>query len=250
MRQIFILLLSLAFFAPASAGAASFDEQELLQFLRDHSEELVDIVNLGERKQRMTAARKSWEKPKPFFATAAGRPFIGPDNALQLVVFTDFTCGHCKRFYKMLKKMTAKNGPLHNKVRIVMKFAPLSNGGMGALPAAVFYAAWQTNPEYAWKFADLIYAEQEYLLNEKMALWSLEQKLALSGYSEPHGIIEKARKGMDPGGEIRSLIEEDLGEAERNGINGTPASYMGNLYIPGAPSEEFVMEAYTKASAH
>ena len=134
-----------AYAAPASAPAADpaaqlealLDEHPelILNVLKKHSEEVLDIVQMGSDKRRRTVLLEQWKKDinEPKQVAVQGRPAGGPDNApVTIIAFSDFVCAYCHQAaYTVGNLMKRYPG----KIRLIFKQIPKTESGRMARPS-------------------------------------------------------------------------------------------------------------------
>jgi protein-disulfide isomerase len=147
-------------------------------------------------------------------------PRIGAKNPkLTLVVFTDYNCPYCKKFDPYLEKIVEK----HPDVAVVFKFLPFrSESSLTAARDAL--TLWRQEPGQFMK------------LNHTL--------MAKKGYHDDASIQEaQKRAGVSvttPDDESMLTIKRSLIVAEKMGIQGTPATLIGEGLLPGwVPFEQF-----------
>ncbi|UDF98758.1 thioredoxin domain-containing protein [Enterobacter cloacae] len=147
-------------------------------------------------------------------------PRIGAKNpTLTLVVFTDYNCPYCKKFDPYLEKIVEK----HPQVAVVFKFLPFrSESSLTAARDAL--TVWRSHPEQFMKFNETLMAKK--------------------GYHDDASIQEaQKRAGVNiatPDDTSLVTIKRSLIIAEKLGIQGTPATLIGEGLLPGwVPFEQF-----------
>lgn len=147
-------------------------------------------------------------------------PRIGAKNpTLTLVVFTDYNCPYCKKFDPYLEKIVEK----YPDVAVVFKFLPFrSESSLTSARDAL--TVWRSHPEQFMK------------LNETL--------MAKKGYHDDASIKEAQRRAgvsvTAPDDESLITIKRSLIVAEKMGIQGTPATLIGEGLLPGwVPYEQF-----------
>ena len=147
-------------------------------------------------------------------------PRIGAKNPkLTLVVFTDYNCPYCKKFDPYLEKIVEK----HPQVAVVFKFLPFrSESSLTAARDAL--TVWRSHPEQFMKFNETLMAKK--------------------GYHDDASIQEaQKRAGVNvatPDDTSLVTVKRSLIIAEKLGIQGTPASLIGEGLLPGwVPFEQF-----------
>jgi protein-disulfide isomerase len=235
-------LLLFALLVTACARQAPLTKEELATALREHPEVLLEaleqqkvpLADIVERgfKERVEQARKAeidqmLKNPlKP--AVDAERPFLGnADAPVTMVEFSDFFCQYCPQGTRTAKLFHSRHP---NTVRMFYKHLPLSPQSRRA--AAYFEALAMQDDAAAWKFMDRIFAEQQrYHQGGDAALTGLARELG-ADMNRLAADIESSAVG--------ERIENDMQEAARLGIRGTPTFILGGVPIRGAASlEEF-----------
>ncbi|EMP7249206.1 DsbA family protein [Enterobacter cloacae] len=147
-------------------------------------------------------------------------PRIGAKNpTLTLVVFTDYNCPYCKKFDPYLEKIVEK----HPQVAVVFKFLPFrSESSLTAARDAL--TVWRSHPEQFMKFNETLMAKK--------------------GYHDDASIQEaQKRAGVNvstPDDTSLVTVKRSLIIAEKLGIQGTPATLIGEGLLPGwVPFEQF-----------
>ncbi len=150
--------------------------------------------------------------------------FKGPKNApITLVEYSDFECPYCSRGYKTYKAFMDK---YKGKVRFVFKHLPLSFHKHAMIAAQYVEAARLQNPEKAWKLHDIIFENQQGLKSGGEAFLKKEaKKLGLN--------VKKLAKDAK-GSVVKERIAQDMAEAQKFGISGTPGFVLNGIPIKGA----------------
>ncbi len=209
----------------------------LLDVLRDHSETLLDIVQEGAVLRRNKKLIGDWKAdlktPKTF--NLDRRISRGPaDAAVTVVAYSDFTCPYCEQAANAVGDLLQKSGD----VRYVFKSFPLGDG-YGRTAAEYFTAAGLQNPEKAWKFYDLLFKRREALLRDGLPV--------LKKAAEEAGLDVKRLVADARGKTVRGMVDEDMAEAVRLGVDGTPTLFVNNLVIRGALAPEMFTKAVDMA---
>lgn len=207
----------------------------MLDFLRDHSEELLDIVREGSVLQRHKAAIAAWEKDLtvPKQINVRGHAVRGDASApVTIVAFSDFTCPYCQRASKEIRTLMANNP---DKIKYIFKAMPLNNTGTAKLSAEYFAAAALQSPEKAWALYDLFFDSYDVVTQGTPA--DLRALAAKAG-------LDTARLEKDAASaRIQDLLEADIAEGERLGVDGTPTFFINDLVVRGAVSQDLFARA-------
>jgi protein-disulfide isomerase len=164
--------------------------------------------------------------PTTFDLTKA--PTRGPANApVTLVLFSDFQCGFCQRVNPTITQLLAR---YPEKVRLVFKHLPIEGHTLAPLAHRASLAAHEQGR--FWEMHDRIFANQR-----AMSRADLLAHAAALGLDVP-----KFTAAMDaePTGK---LVERDMAEAEKVGIDGTPTFFVNGKPLVGAQP----LEAFTAA---
>lgn len=167
--------------------------------------------------------------PPPPFRVAVGSdgPSLGPSDALvTIVAFEDFQCPLCKTAQGPLEKVFLR---YKDKVRVVHRDFPLQSLHPAAWKAHEAARCAEENGKF-WEYRDLLYK------NAPAA--SLEQ---LTSYASQLGLDSSEFKKCIDSGKFKDAVQRDEDEANRIGIQGTPAFFINGQLLAGAQSEsEFV----------
>ncbi|HDS6411051.1 TPA: thioredoxin domain-containing protein [Klebsiella oxytoca] len=147
-------------------------------------------------------------------------PRIGAQRPkLTLVVFTDHNCPYCKKFDPYLQKIVEK----YPDVAVVFKFLPWrSESSLTSARAAL--TLWRAHPEQFVKFNHILMAKKGYHDGA-----SIEQAKTKAGVSV-----------ATPDEQSLATIKQSLLVAEKLGIQGTPATIVGDEMLSGwIPWEQF-----------
>ena len=147
-------------------------------------------------------------------------PRIGAKNpTLTLVVFTDYNCPYCKKFDPYLEKIVEK----HPQVAVVFKFLPFrSESSLTAARDAL--TVWRSHPEQFMKFNETLRAKKGY--HDDASIQEAQKRVGVNVATPDDTSLVTVK---------RSLII-----AEKLGIQGTPATLIGEGLLPGwVPFEQF-----------
>ncbi len=226
---------------PARAAAADISARELrpaleellrehpevlLDFLREHCETVLDIAQMGSDSKRLANLERQWEQDAKVHkeVRTANRPRVGRKDArVQIVAFSDFTCTYCRRAEKTVEQILQEYA---GKVSFVFKNMPLDPEGIAGLASQYFVAISQQSEDKAWKFYRLLFDNydnligrgEEYLREAAMEIGVDMKKM------------DSARRQKL----VATLLKEDLDDADKLGIEGTPCFLVNNLVIRGA----------------
>jgi protein-disulfide isomerase len=152
-------------------------------------------------------------------------PVRGDKNApIQVVLWSDFECPFCGRVNPTIEKLRETYG---NKVSVAFKHYPLPFHPHAELAAVASLAAHKQGK--FWEMHDKLFANNRAL-----------EKDNLVGYAKELGLnVGQFEKDLnDP--ELKSWVQADMAEGTKNGVNGTPATFINGRLVSGAqPYEAF-----------
>lgn len=229
MKKTLLLLALYAISTQVSASAALTQQQEarvqelVKETLLNHPEilaEAAEKLNQQSAQASQAQLQQVISENRDVLFNDPHSPRIGAQKPkLTLVVFTDYNCPYCKKFDPYLEAIVKK----HPEVAVVFKFLPYrSESSLTAARDAL--TLWHTHPEQFLKFNTMLMAKKGYHDDN-----SIEQAKSKAG------VILTA-----PDSESMATIKQSLALAEKLGIEGTPATLIGNDLLSGwVPFEQF-----------
>ncbi len=189
------------------------------------------LSELAAVKKGQAPATRNPRKPdtKIYDINVGDSPYLGAKDALVTIVeFSDFQCGFCVREYPKLQQLV-KEYP--NDVKVVFKHYPLSfHKKAKPASAATVLAAKQKGNDAFWEMHDKIIAGGTKKLDVPI----------LRGYAEEMGLDLAAFDAvMTNPAKIDELLKDDLAEAKKCGVRGTPT-----VLINGLKQSPRTIEAY------
>ncbi len=164
-------------------------------------------------------------------------PTRGNENAaVTIVEWSDFQCPFCNRVVPTLVKIRAEYG---ERVRFVFKHLPLSIHPQAAGAHAAAEAAHRQGK--FWEMHDRIFENQRDLAVE-----------TFEGYASKMGLdMDQFRRDVKAE-DIAKRIRDDLDQAQKLGVTGTPSFFINGKFLSGAqPFASFkrqIDEALEKSS--
>lgn len=222
-----LILLSASLQASASSPLTPAQEarvQELVkETLLSHPEILVAAADKLDR-QNAEAGQEQLKhvisQYNDFIFHDPNSPRIGAQKPkLTLVVFTDYNCPYCKKFDPYLEKIVEK----YPEVAVIFKFLPWRSES-SVTSARDALTLWRTHPQQFMKFNHILMAKK--------------------GYHDTASIEEAKKKAgviVDtPDEQSLETIKKSFSVAEKLGIQGTPATLIGDDMLSGwIPYEQF-----------
>jgi protein-disulfide isomerase len=203
-------------------------------YLLKNPEILIDMSQSLERKQEARRARSMEralvDNADTLFRSSTDAVFGNPDGDVTLVEFSDYNCPYCRSASEHVRKIMRSD----NNVRVVFKELVLFGEDSEAAARASLAAARQGK---LLEMRQGLMAGRE--RNTKSRIMKIAKNIGLD--------VAKLQTDMESS-EISKKIEETKALAAHLGIRGTPAYFIDNQMIPGAPSnlyEQFVEKIAT-----
>ncbi|ELX8380850.1 DsbA family protein [Providencia vermicola] len=229
-----VLFSSLVFGATAHAAPLTADQEaQVRKLVRDTLVENPEILEeaivalqakQGEKQQAQMKETLKAEHDKLFNDPAS--PRIGAKDAkLVLVNFTDYNCPFCKRFDPQLEEIVKK----YPDVAVVIKPLPFK-GKTSVESSQLALTLWEKDPK-AFQALHQKFMQKQGMLTDE----NIKQALKATGNEK----LVANDKSME-------TIRTNMMLAEKLGVNGTPATLVGDEMIPGAIDTQ-QLEAIVKA---
>ena len=238
-----LVFLGLQFRSGDASSNAGIDEAVLAKKIEEGIEKYVEKQNQAQLKAREARERAIAEKAKTVRKVSASRDHIkgNPDATVSLIEYSDFECPYCKRFHPTAEKVVAAYG---SKVNWVYRHLPLPMHNPGAIrqAEAVECANELRGNDAFWKLTDQIY-----MRTKSGGKGFPTNKLA--PLAAEIGLESEKFQSCLASGKYKGRVQEDIKEANRIGISGTPASILRNnktgevRFISGAQPFRVVQEA-------
>lgn len=233
-------LLALAMVMPAQAAQTVTDEnlaqslrellankpELVLDVLRQNSEAVLDIAQQGSTVRRQRALQAQWREDakQPKKVNLAGRPVRGDANApVTIVAFSDFTCPYCQQGAATVERILADYG---KKVRYVFKHMPLGKDGAARTAAEYYVAATEQGEDKAWKLYKILFEQRERLVSDGEKF--IKESAEVVGLNMQKLTADMRTK------KTKATLDEDMAEAQRLGVEGTPYFLVNDLVVRGA----------------
>ncbi|WP_426816846.1 DsbA family protein [Winslowiella sp. 2C04] len=225
MKKLMILLLLVATPLWAAAPFTAEQEARIKQLIGETLVEnpqilaqAADAYDKQAEQQQKEVVAQVIEQNKTALYQDPGSPRIGAKDArLTLVSFTDYNCPFCKQFDPLLEKLV-KTYP---DVAVVIKLLPYrSESSLTSARAAL--TVWQQNPQQFLALHQRLMAKKGY--HDDASILAAENKLGI--------------KPGEPSKQSLEIVNSSLQLAQHLGIQGTPATLIGDSLISGAVSWE------------
>ncbi len=211
----------------------------LTEAIEKNPESVLTALQSAALDAREVMAKKREEDEKKEFEKYFNKPLepkigenratLGPKNApLTLIEYSDFECPYCKRGLETVNALRKKYG---DRIRFVYKHLPLNFHDNAKISAQYFEGIALQSETKAYKFHDLLFAEQNKLKRGVPFLKSIAKKAGANMKRLARDINSK---------EVLRRIEEDEKEAAKFGIRGTPGFLLNGIPVKGAlPADYF-----------
>ena len=211
----------------------------IMDILRQNSQELITILEVGYKdKIRLENEQKvEMQIASPLSPAIEGRATFGSQKAkFTIVEYTDMMCTYCVEGDAILSELIHK---YPKKIRVVIKHK--TTGTIGRMEAAMYEALAEESLSLAWEF--------------KKAAFKHRQKILATNGTYLDTILEDLKvdipkmKKRAMNSDIQDLINEDIAEAMKFGVSGTPTFLINGVMISGAqPLSQFekVMNKWTE----
>ncbi len=246
-KTLLLFIITVCMFASPSMAAEKMTDAELVKMLqrilserpdliinvlRENSELVLDIAQEGSTKRRKRNLEAQWREDMKVAkdVNIDDRPILGAKNApITVIEFSDFTCPYCAQAAANLKEIMKAYG---KKVRLIFKHTPLSNGPTSIMASEFVIAAGFQSHEKAWKLYEACFEKRDELLEKGEAFLKDEaSKLGLD-------VVKLARDAKNK--KTKEILEQDLADAKKLDIEGTPYFLVNNAVVRGAlPLELF-----------
>lgn len=153
----------------------------------------------------------------------AGRPSLGPDDAVVTVVeFADYQCPFCSRYAR--ETYPALMDRFGDRIRYVVRNFPLVGRHPHASKAAEAAECAADQDEF-WTYRDHLFRNQASLDVESLARFAVELGLDPSAFQD---CLDSGRKA--------EIVSRDVDDGRRYGVRGTPTFFVNGRILIGAHS--------------
>ena len=206
--------------APALTGDKAVLGKQIRDYLMANPEVLVEAMQELERKQdsqRNTVAHKAIQENHTALTNDPDVPFAGnPAGDVTIVEFNDYQCPYCKRAHLAVKSVLAAD----SKVKLVFKDLPIL-GEPSRIAALAALAARAQNKHLALHNALMEYPGKL----DRDRIMEIAGSVGLD--------VARLQKDMDDP-KLKEIIDRNMALASALGVRGTPASVIGQQFVPGA----------------
>lgn len=206
-------------------------------------ETLKESARLAEREASEKALKEQFKNPLKI--QTKGRVTFGKEGApVTIVKFSDFQCPYCSR---AVLSMSALREKYDGKVNLVYKHFPLSFHPFAKPAAEYFEAVALIDHEKARKFHDVILKDYARFSKDYARLKTpAEINKAIKKIIKEIGLdIKDVEKHLEAG---KKVVAEDMKEADRLGVGGTPSFFVNGIDAKKVPIEQIIEKVLNKKS--
>lgn len=208
------------------------------QAILAHPAQYIETLQTAAKLAQEDLQKKQQQDEKTKLEAAFNNPqmaLIRNDEAIRgtkgapitLVEYSDFECPFCSRSYETVKNLLKK---YDGKIQFIYKHLPLNFHEQAMIAAQYYEAIRLQSHDKAFKFHDEIFQNQRKLKNGKPFLDEIAKKLAVD--------MNKLKKDLESD-QVKNRIAEDMSEAAKFGMEGTPGFLLNGVPIKGAYPEEY-----------
>lgn len=221
-----LLAVSVLFVAqPRAAAAEPFnDEQEkaieeiVRSYLLENPELLEEVIGELRKKREEEAAVARQDYLRELYkADSPYKRFSMGEGDVVVVEFMDYNCPFCRQAYEIVRDLT-------DETDIEVRFIEFPVLGPASTVASRAALAAEKQGKYI-AFHDALMGLSGRIENED-TVFRVAEEVGLD--------VEQLKKDMEAP-EINAMIDENLQLADALGVQGTPAFFIGDTAIPGAP---------------
>lgn len=220
--------------------ALAEDPDIILDVLKERSEDVLDIAQMGNslRKKKAMVAQWRQDAKAPKKVDLKQRAFRGGAKAqVTIVSYSDFTCPYCRQAEYVIEQLLKK---YKADLRVTFKALPKDNE-VSQAAAKYSTAAFMLDANRGWDFFTALFdGINEFENNED----AFVKKLCADTGFDMKKLLAKASSQA-----VQDRLDADREEADGLGISGTPYFLVNDLLVRGAVSKELFEEAVDMALA-
>jgi len=219
LRVLLAILIGVAVLI-AIASVNLYETRRERAELNDHLTQLVTAMNSRPAYPAAPTHSSGPDPGKVYSVNTEGAPFEGLKSApIKVVEFSDFQCPFCARVDPTVKQL---QDVYKDNVQIVWKHLPLIRIHQNAMEAALAAEAAHNQGKF-WEFHDKLLASKGRLTPDQIKQYADELGLNPAKFEEDLNSPE-----------VRKRVTDDMSEAQRLGVTGTPAFFVNGHFLGGA----------------
>lgn len=248
-RIVSISVLLSTVFLTTACQTSTVNKDELARTLKEnpeilkqailaHPAQYIETLQTAAKLAQDDLRKKQQEDEKTKLETSFNNPLVAvirDDEAIRgtkgapitLVEYSDFECPFCSRSYETVKKLLQK---YEGKIQFVYKHLPLNFHEQAMISAQYYEAIRLQSNDKAFKFHDEVFQNQRKLKSGKAFLDEIAKKVGAD--------MNRLKKDLESD-KVKTRIAEDMSEAQKFGMEGTPGFLLNGVPIKGAYPEEY-----------
>lgn len=232
LAALALVLGALLIWPSMKAYSAVFDDKQqkaiediVRNYLLKNPGLLEEVIDALRSQKEAEAAESRKEQLSKLYGSKS--PFVHGKGDVTVIEFMDYNCPYCRRAFLNMMKVVEKDK------KVGIRFVEFPVLGPESLLASKAAIAAEKQGKYFEFHRALITSPGRV---DKDSVFELAKKVGLD--------VEKLKKDMESP-EVQALIDSNLQLGESMGIQGTPAFFVGETFIPGAPEnlEDVLREA-------
>ena len=161
-----------------------------------------------------------------------------PDAPITIVEYASLTCPHCAHFATVVLPKLKEKWIDNGKAKLVMRDYPLDEP---ALRAAMIARC--ASPDKFYAFIDTFFADQQQWVLAKDYKAALARLALLGGMNKTEFDACLANKSVED-----KVLQSRLGATQQLGVNSTPTFFINGAKFDGAPEEDALDAALSRAA--
>jgi len=155
-----------------------------------------------------------------------GNTLGNPDAPVIIIVYSDFQCPYCERYWRETEPQIIANYVETGQVYYIYRSLGAFIGPESQRSAEAAYCAGDQGG--FWEYHDLLFAHQA---GENMGAFSDRN---LIGFANSLGLDMDQFTGCFNGGKYTSRVEQDRIDGQNSGVQGTPSFLINDTLVEGA----------------
>jgi protein-disulfide isomerase len=151
----------------------------------------------------------------------------GSDTAMWVVMISDFQCPYCKQWHDSSMKRLERDYIAPGKIHFAYLHLPLSSIHRHARAEAEAAMCASAQGKF-WPYSEALFAAQP----KVGAMESIEP--LLTSIATDLKLDAAAFKSCRAGGAVRALVNNDIQQATKSGVQSTPSFIVGDFLVQGA----------------
>ena len=244
-QSLSVMLTTLALSMPLISAADDLKD-DVSKILKENPSIIIDLINenpgifmdairnAAQKDKELSDSRRGEIQKKKMESAFANplKPLIRKDEAIRgkrnapltIVEYSDFQCPYCVKGNETVQALLKK---YKGKIQFIYKHLPLSFHDQAHTSAQYYEAIRMQSDKLAFKFHDEIFKDNTKLRGGEKALKAMAKNVGVN-------MKKLSRTLKDKKEIINKRIEQDVNEARKFGIQGTPGFLVNGIPVKGA----------------